>query len=132
MKVLVTGGTGMVGRAVEATAPEGVRILCAGSGDADLRDARACAALFARFEPTHVIHLAARVGGVLENTRCVGEFFRDNILINTNVLETARNAGAKKIVSLLSSCVYPDGATLPLREADLHAGEPHSSNFGYA
>jgi GDP-L-fucose synthase len=132
MKVLVTGGQGMVGRAMQATAPAGMDAHYASSRDGDLRDAGACAALFERVRPTHVLHLAARVGGVWENTRFVGEFFLDNIRINANVLEAARRAGVQKLVSLLSSCVYPDGIRLPLREADLHAGEPHPSNFGYA
>lgn len=132
MRVLITGGTGMVGRAVAAAAPADATCHYAGSADGDLRSADACAALFARVRPTHVIHLAARVGGVLENTRFIGEFFRDNLLINVNVLEAARQAGVVRLVSLLSSCVYPDGIRLPLRECDLHAGEPHPSNFGYA
>ena len=132
MKVLITGGQGMVGRAMQATAPTGVEATYASSPDGDLRDAASCRALFARIRPTHVAHLAARVGGVLENTRHIGEFFHDNVAINLNVLEAAREAGVTKLVSLLSSCVYPDGIALPLREADLHAGEPHASNFGYA
>lgn len=132
MKVLVTGGHGMVGQAMQATAPAGVEAVYASSKDGDLRDASACRALFDRVRPTHVIHLAARVGGVWENSRHIGEFFHDNVAINLNVLEIARASGVSKLVSLLSSCVYPDGVSLPLREADLHAGEPHTSNFGYA
>jgi len=132
MHVLVTGGGGMVGRAMAATAPPDLRATFAASADGDLRDADACRRLFERVQPTHVVHLAARVGGVLENTRRVADFFRDNLLINVHVLEAARQAGVERVVSLLSSCVYPDGAPLPLRERDLHAGEPHPSNFGYA
>ncbi len=132
MKVLVTGGKGMVGRAVEATADADADVFYATSSDADLRDAAACEALFERVRPTHVLHLAARVGGVLENTRRIADFFLDNIRINIHVLDCARRTGVTKLVSLLSSCVYPDGIRLPLREVDLHAGEPHASNFGYA
>lgn len=132
MKVLVTGGQGMVGQAMQATAPGGIEAMYASSRDGDLRDASACRALFERVKPSHVVHLAARVGGVWENTRYIGDFFRDNVAINLNVLEAARAAGVTKLVSLLSSCVYPDRISLPLREADLHAGEPHASNFGYA
>jgi len=133
MKVLVTGGQGMVGRAMQAVRPEAPIETCfASTRDGDLRDEAACRGLFERVQPSHVVHLAARVGGVWENTRRIGEFFVDNVRINVNVLEAARRAGVKKVVSLLSSCVYPDGARLPLREADLHAGEPHASNYGYA
>lgn len=132
MTVLVTGGTGMVGQAVRAVAPAGVVAYYAGSADGDLRDAAAARALFERVRPERVIHLAARVGGVLENSRRLADFFRDNLLINLGVFEAARQTGVTKVVSLLSSCVYPDGAPLPLSTADLHAGEPHPSNFGYA
>jgi GDP-L-fucose synthase len=132
VRVLITGGAGMVGRALAASADPAIEAVFAGSADADLRDASACAGLFARVRPTHVIHLAARVGGVLANTQRVGDFFRDNLLINLNVLDAARDSRVEKFVCILSSCVYPDGAPLPLRETSLHAGEPHPSNFGYA
>lgn len=132
MKVLVTGGRGMVGHAVQAAADPNTDAYYAGTADADLRDPAACRALFERVRPTHVLHLAARVGGVLENSRYLAEFFHDNLLLNANVLDAAHRAGVVKVVSLLSSCVYPDGAPLPLREVDLHSGEPHASNFGYA
>ncbi len=133
MRVLVTGGHGMVGRAMQAERPaEIAEVHFASTKDGDLRDVAACRALFERIRPTHVVHLAARVGGVWENTRYIAEFFFDNVRININVLEESRRTGVRKVVSLLSSCVYPDGAALPLRERDLHAGEPHVSNFGYA
>lgn len=133
MNVLVTGGQGMVGRAMQAVRPASSgEAYFASSRDGDLRDEAACGELFDRVRPTHVVHLAARVGGVWENTRRIGEFFVDNMRINVNVLDQARRSGVSKVVSLLSSCVYPDGVRLPLREADLHAGEPHPSNFGYA
>jgi len=132
MRVLVTGGRGLVGQAVQATRPGDLSAEFAATDRADLRDAIACTALFEAVRPTHVIHLAARVGGVKANTEAVGAFFHDNSLINTNVLECARRAGVTRLVSLLSSCVYPEGAPLPLNEDDLHRGEPHPSNFGYA
>jgi len=132
MRVLVTGGRGLVGRAVKATQPKELSVEYAATDRADLRDVAACTALFESARPTHVIHLAARVGGVKANTEAVGAFYHDNILMNTNVLECARRAGVRRLVSLLSSCVYPDGAALPLQEDDLHRGEPHPSNFGYA
>jgi len=132
VRVLVTGGRGMIGSAVAQTAPDGVEAVYCGRNEADLTDPRQCDALFDRTRPTHVIHLAARVGGVLDNTRFPAEFFRENVLIDSHVLDAARRFGAEKVVSLLSSCIYPDGAPLPLREQSLHAGEPHPSNFAYA
>ena len=80
------------------------------------------------------INAAARVGGVKGNTDFVGDFYRDNINIANNVLEGARQANVKKLVSILSTCIYPDAAYVdyPITEDQLHNGPPHPSNYGYA
>ena len=57
---------------------------------------------------------------------------RDNININDNVLHTSHTTGVRKVVSCLSTCVFPDGIAPPLREDKIHQGPPHESNFGYA
>lgn len=81
-----------------------------------------------------VIHLAARVGGIKANMDNMGDFYYDNSIINQKILEHSHNQGAKKVVSLLSTCVYPDApyVSYPLTEEQLHLGPPHDSNFGYA
>ena len=79
-----------------------------------------------------MIHLAARVGGVKGNTEFVADFFSQNTLINTNVLNACNDLNVGKVVSLLSTCVYPDDVIYPLTEDQIHNGEPHHSNFGYA
>jgi len=61
-----------------------------------------------------------------------GEFFYENIMINTNVLEACRRVGVKKVVSFLSTCVFPDDVEYPLTEKKIHMGEPHNSNYPYA
>lgn len=83
---------------------------------------------------TTILHCAARVGGIQANTDFISDFFKDNVEINLNVLETAKSLGVKKLVSILSTCIYPDAAyvTYPLEEWMLHIGPPHNSNFGYA
>ena len=80
------------------------------------------------------INAAARVGGVKGNTDFVGDFYRDNINIANNVLEGARQAKVKKLVSVLSTCIYPDAPYVdyPITEDQLHNGPPHPSNYGYA
>ncbi|MEK7575001.1 MAG: GDP-L-fucose synthase [Patescibacteria group bacterium] len=129
-KLLITGGNGLVGTAIKKLGiPDAVFVARA---DADLRDFKLTKALFEKIKPTHVIHLAAHVGGVGGNSLHPGEYFRDNILINTNVLEAARLTGVKKLVSMLSTCIFPDPAIFPLKAEDLHKGQPHPSNFGYA
>ncbi len=85
-------------------------------------------------EGKNIIHLAAKVGGVKANTDEIGEFYRINSIINQKLLHYAYSSKAKKVVSLLSTCVYPDAPYVryPLTEDQLHLGPPHPSNFGYA
>jgi GDP-L-fucose synthase len=129
--LLITGGTGMIGSAIKKLLPEALYI---GSSDVDLRSKEQTERLFDETKPKYVIHLAAKVGGVKGNTDFVADYFRDNILINTNVLEACKNIGVSKLVSLLSTCIYPDKDYVfyPLTENQLHFGPPHESNFGYA
>lgn len=129
-RILVTGGTGMVGSAFRRHEPFGV--IRVGSSDCDLTDFTETMSLLHEHRPDAVIHLAAKVGGVKGNYDFVGDFFRENTMINTNVLEACRLYGVPKVVSLLSTCIYPDKPSYPLTEDQIHAGEPHFSNFGYA
>ena len=129
-RILVTGGTGLVGKALESYLGDNTLMLS--SKMCDLRDFEQTMKLFNDFKPNYVFHLAAKVGGVVANTRYVGDFYRENSMINTNVLEASRLVGANKVLSLLSTCIYPDKCPYPLREEDIHAGEPHASNFAYA
>ena len=132
-RILVTGGTGLVGRALQEVAADSVdRWIFVGSKDADLTDAAATAALFALHQPTHVIHLAAFVGGLFANMKFKVEFYRKNTLMNDNILECSRKHGVKKLISCLSTCIFPDKTTYPIDETMIHAGPPHSSNEGYA
>ena len=124
-KVLVTGGTGLVGTAIEADIKVGTK-------DADLRDWDQTNKLIENHKPTHVVHTAARVGGVGGNMRAKGEFYYDNIRINTNVLESCRINNVEKVVSILSTCIFPDKVEYPLTEKKIHLGAPHKSNYGYA
>jgi len=79
-----------------------------------------------------VIHCAAKVGGVGGNMNYKGEFFYDNIMMNTNVIEGARLSKVKNLVSFLSTCVFPDQVGYPLTEKKIHLGPPHFSNDAYA
>jgi GDP-L-fucose synthase len=81
-----------------------------------------------------VFHLAARVGGVKANHDALGTFYHDNVLMNTHLLEACKHNSITNLVSVLSTCIYPDAAYVqyPLTEEQLHMGPPHDSNFGYA
>ena len=94
--VLVTGGTGLVGKGIEAfiadcpEAKANESWVFLSSADGDLRDPVAVDAIFAKHRPTHVIHLAAKVGGLFANMAQKVEFYRENVLINDNVMECCR------------------------------------------
>ncbi|GLE02204.1 hypothetical protein PINS_up011042 [Pythium insidiosum] len=135
--ILVTGGTGLVGRALQDEVARSRRDTSdawhfVGSRDADLRDAAQTMALFERLQPTHVIHLAARVGGLYSNMAYKADFLRDNLAINDAVLRASQQIGVRKLVSCLSTCIFPDKTSYPIDERMLHDGPPHPSNEGYA
>ena len=130
MRLLVTGSSGLVGSAIRGLNPEDTVFV--NRGDADLTDFSSTEKLFILHNPTHVIHLAAEVGGIGGNISNSGDYFRNNILINTNVLEISRRVGVKKLISFMSTCVFPDAATYPLTVDQVHNGPPHPSNFSYA
>ena len=123
-KTLVTGGHGLVGSALHADVRIGHEI--------DLRNPEQVDQMFEHHKPTHVIHCAAKVGGVGGNMSYKGDYFFDNIMMNTNVIEYARRHGVKRLVSFLSVCVFPDDVEYPLTEDKIHLGQPHHSNNAYA
>jgi GDP-L-fucose synthase len=129
-KILITGANGLVGYAFrKMDNPDFIFITRA---DTDLTNYTQTKELFERIRPEKVIHLAAVVGGIGGNMIHSGEYFRNNTMININVLECSRIVGVKKLVSFMSTCVFPDKCAYPLNEKDLHNGPPHPSNFGYA
>jgi len=134
--VMITGGSGLVGQAIkeftDANCLPNEKWIFLSSKDGDLRDRKATDAIFEKFKPTHVIHLAAKVGGLFANMAHKVEFYRENVLINDNVMENCRINKVKKLVSFLSTCIFPDKTSYPIDETMLHDGPPHSSNEGYA
>ena len=128
-KVLVTGGTGMVASALKNYLPEATYM---SSEEYNLTHPISTYLMVEYHKPETIIHLAARVGGVRANMNYVGDFYSENIAINNNILAAAKKYNVKKVVSLLSTCVYPDKVNYPLTEEQIHNGPPHSSNFGYA
>lgn len=128
--LLITGADGLVGTALKTLKPKNSVFL--NRDDVDLTNFEATKEIFQKINPRKIIHLAAQVGGIGGNLNHSGEFFRNNILINTNVLESARLAKCEKLISFMSTCVFPDRAEYPLNEKNLHSGPPHNSNFGYA
>jgi GDP-L-fucose synthase len=128
-KILITGGSGMVGHALRRVIPDAIFV---SSKDFDLRSIEQTETMFSMYEPEQIIHLAAKVGGIKANMENLGDFYRDNIMINTNILESARKYKTEKVLSLLSTCIYPDKVSYPLTEEQIHTGPPHQSNYAYA
>jgi len=133
--VLITGGTGLVGRALnKVLADKGFsNVTSSGSKDCDLRDGEAVKKLFAQVKPRYLFHLAARVYGLGGNNKYKADILFENVMINTNVLEHARRTEVKKIVAMGSGCVYPElKGQQELFEEQIWIGPPHSSEDSYA
>lgn len=125
MKVLITGGEGFIGSNFDF----GIKL---SRKDCDLMNLENVYGVFSKIKPDAVIHTAGKIGGVLGNMEAKGQYCYENIVINTNVLEAARRVGVKRVLSLSSTCAYPENTTLPYREESFHDGMPHSAHYGYA
>jgi GDP-L-fucose synthase len=134
-RLLVTGSNGLVGSQFKGD------LIAITSKVCDLRDKKQTEDVFnfytnietqKDFAVDKIIHCAAKVGGVGGNMKYKGDFFYDNIMINTNVIEAARKYGVKKLVAFLSTCVFPNDIEYPLTESKIHLGPPHNSNDAYA
>ncbi|XP_059614610.1 probable GDP-L-fucose synthase [Phlebotomus argentipes] len=134
--ILVTGGTGLVGKAIESVALEKAsqddNFLFLSSKHCDLTKLEETRRVFEEFRPTHVIHLAAMVGGLFHNMNNNLDFLRKNMQINDNVLLLCHEFNVKKVVSCLSTCIFPDKTSYPIDETMVHNGPPHDSNYGYS
>ncbi len=135
MKILVTGGSGLIGKAIQKKCniitPHHTFIFLS-SKDGDLRDYSIVYNLFERINPDIVIHLAANVGGLYKNMTQQVEMIRDNLNINMNVLKCCHTFNIIKCFCCLSTCIFPDKTEYPINENMLHNGPPHDSNSGYA
>ncbi len=130
-RILVTGGTGMVGKHLQELIPNATFV---GSKDYSLTNIFAVQAMFNDIEPDCVIHLAAKVGGIQDNIANPLAFLEDNLVMNTNVVKTAKDKGVNRFIGILSTCIYPDRLEddqYPMTEDLLHAGPPTTTNFGY-
>ncbi len=132
--VFVAGERGLAGSAVRrALAARGVNnIISAPRASLDLRDAGAVETFFAKERPDYVFMAAAKVGGIVANDTYPADFIRDNLLIQTNVIDAAYRHGAKKFCFLGSSCIYPRLAPQPLTESSLLTGPLEPTNQWYA
>jgi GDP-L-fucose synthase len=135
MRIFLTGGNGMLGRAMQriATAhyPE-IEILAPSRNELPLDDKAAVDAFYQTNEIDMVIHAAAKVGGIAANIAAPVDFWIDNLRINDNVIMGAHDAGIADLIFFGSSCMYPKDYRQPLLETDLLAAPLEPTNEGYA
>jgi GDP-L-fucose synthase len=134
-KLLVTGTSGLVGSEFKGD------LISITSKVGDLRDKKIVDDIFSFYSDKErqkenvidkVIHCAAKVGGLGGNMNAMGQYFYDNLMINTNVIESCRKHDIKKLLVFSSTCVFPADVEYPLTEDKIHLGPPHETNYGYA
>lgn len=132
--IYVAGHTGLAGSAIQRALRRAgyTNVIGETHRRLDLTQSRAVDRFFDESRPDVVILAAARVGGILANATRPAEFIRDNLLIQTSVIDSAHRFGASKLVFLGSSCIYPKLAPQPLREEYLLTGALEPTNDAYA
>jgi len=133
-KIYVAGHRGMVGSAlVRKLQAEGYRnILTATTAEVNLTDQQATRAFFDEHRPDYVFVAAAKVGGIHANNVYRADFLYQNLMIECNTIHSAYEFGAKKLLFLGSTCIYPKMAPQPLREEYLLSGYLEETNEPYA
>jgi GDP-L-fucose synthase len=128
-RIVVTGGSGLVGSHLKKILPNAIYL---SSKDYDLTGEENVKLLYKKHKPTHVVHLAARVGGIFDNINHPAEYFDQNTLMNTLMVKYAQINGTGRFIGILSSCIFPDKVDVyPMKEGDLHLGPPTKTNFSY-
>lgn len=133
MRILLTGGGGMVGKNfLEHPQINSIEILAPSSKELDLRDFVAVKAYLDRYRPDMLIHAAGKVGGIQANMREPVGFLLENLDMGRNIVWASRQAGIKRLINLGSSCMYPRNHNEPLVEELVLKGELEPTNEGYA
>ena len=133
-KILITGGSGLVGSALTNLLKENncINVFSLSSKDCNLINLDEVKNTMMKLKPDYVFHLAARVHGLGGNSKYKSDILFENTLINSHLIEEARKNNVKKIVAMGSGCVYPELNNEELYEEDIFKGPPHSSEDSYA
>ena len=130
--VVITGGTGFLGRHVAAEMRiAGAQVLALGSGDYDFRHRKSIDQMLRELRPDAVVHLAASVGGIGANRAEPGRFFYENAIMGVELIEACRVHQVEKVLISGTVCAYPKFTPLPFNEDDLWAGYPEETNAPY-
>lgn len=154
LKIVVTGANGMVGNAVQRVSQNMNKVIALLDEETknkieknrtifkfifldrkqlDLTDRERVFSAIRVYKPDAVLHLAAKVGGLFANQNDNAGFYFQNLHMSENLLAACYKEGVSHTFTFLSTCIYPQNPELlPYRETNLHAGEPHPSNYGYA
>ncbi len=127
-KVIVTGGNGLLGSAVSSK----IDSYTFSRNECNLETDDFSKLITSNQQVDTVIHCAAKVGGVGANMNANFEFFQKNIKIDQNVLNSCLEHGIENLVTILSTCVFPDKVEYPLTADKIDLGAPHFSNYGYS
>ena len=138
--ILILGANGMVGSAIKRKIIKagygckdlGGNILSPSRAELDLLNINLVRNWFDKFRPKVVILAAAKVGGILANEKYSYEFLLENLKIQLNVIESAKDYGVKRFLFLGSSCIYPKFSLQPISEENLLKGELEKTNECYA
>lgn len=132
-RVLVTGGSGFLGRGVVARLHQNgyATVIAPRRADFDLRHEAEVIRMFDTYRPDAVIHMAAVVGGIGANRAHPGKFFYENLVMGVGLMEQARLHAVKKFLSIGTVCAYPKYTAVPFNEDDLWSGYPEETNAPY-
>jgi len=134
-KVIITGGSGFLGKAVNKTLKDNLFydvVSLGGKREYDLTNQKQVDYLYKEHEPDVIVHLAARVGGIGANKDNPGLFMYENLVMGMNLIETARKYGKlQKFVMVGTVCAYPKFTPVPFKEDDIWNGYPEETNAPY-
>ena len=130
----MAGHRGLVGSALVRRLEKGgyTDLLLAGREELDLADGSAVRAWLGRHRPEVILFAAARVGGILANSRYPADFITENLVIELNVIRSAHAMGVRRLLFLGSSCIYPRAAPQPMKEEHILTGPLEPTNESYA
>lgn len=133
-RILVTGATGFLGSHIVPVLRHelNAEVVAVGRRDYDLLEPGMVGRMLRETRPDAVLHLAAKVGGIIANAKYPADYFYENVTINTAVLDGCWRAGVRKFVTFMGGCAYPSGAASPIAEERMWDGFPQPESAPYS